>query len=129
MRTIAPPRVLGLQGVDVDRMYPLASAKDREGGANRPICQRAPGASPITASNSNTQYATRPYCLRRHRLLMKLPCAQSRVGLAQVWCGSCVPRSKRKRLRECEFADMSGAPSVTNYRTAQRNVAHSDMSR
>ena len=33
LQIIAPPRALGLQGVNADRMYPLASAKDREGGA------------------------------------------------------------------------------------------------
>ena len=49
MRIIATPRVLGLQGLDMDRMCPVASAKDREGGASRPICQRT-GSNQITAT-------------------------------------------------------------------------------
>ena len=43
MRIIARSRVLGLRGVDVGRIYSLASVKDRKSGASRPICQRAPG--------------------------------------------------------------------------------------
>jgi hypothetical protein len=43
MRMIATPLVLGLQGVDMDRTYLLASSEDSEGGASRSICQRAPG--------------------------------------------------------------------------------------
>jgi hypothetical protein len=33
LQIIAPPRVLGLQAVDADRIYPLVCTKDREGGA------------------------------------------------------------------------------------------------
>lgn len=45
--------MLGLRGVDVDRIYSIASVKDRKSGASRPICQRDVSVhrvSPITAT-------------------------------------------------------------------------------
>ena len=74
MRRIAPPRVLDLQGVAVDHIYTVASAKDREGGASRPICQRAPGVTNYRATFPHGPPGPWP----PDRPLVKLPCAQLR---------------------------------------------------
>jgi hypothetical protein len=125
MRIIATPLVLGLQGVDADRTYLLASSEDSEGGASR----------------SYMSACTRSHQLPQHTPVlppppaMKLPCECLLNIIAPPYVlglqGGDVdrlqtaPLNKRKYKRgRRQSADISGAPSVTNYRTAQRDVTH-----